>query len=54
MPWLDCARGGAIGAAIRAVMGLRIDEEAERLGLDQVELGIEAYAEFGKGSRSIA
>ena len=38
----------------RAVMGLRIDEEAERLGLDQVELGIEAYAEFGKGSQSIA
>ena len=40
--------------AIRAVMGLRIDEEGERLGLDQVELGIEAYAEFGKGSQSIA
>ena len=40
--------------AIRAVMGLRIDEEAERLGLDQVELGIEAYAEFGKGSQPIA
>ena len=40
--------------AIRAVMGLRIDEEGERVGLDQVELGIEAYAEFGKGSQSIA
>ena len=40
--------------AIRAAMGLRIDEEGERLGLDQVELGIEAYAEFGKGSQSIA
>ncbi len=40
--------------AIRAVMGLRIDEEEERLGLDQVELGIEAYAEFRKGSQSIA
>ncbi len=39
--------------AIRAVIGLRIDEEAERLGLDQVELGIEAYAEFGTGSQSI-
>ena len=40
--------------AIRAIMGLRIDEEGERLGLDQTELGIEAYAEFGKGSQSIA
>ena len=39
--------------AIRAVIGLRIDEEAERLGLDQVELGIEAYAEFGTGSQTI-
>ena len=40
--------------AIRTIMGLRIDEEGERLGLDQTELGIEAYAEFGKGSQSIA
>ena len=33
---------------------LGIDEEGERVGLDQVDLGIEAYAEFGKGSQSIA
>ena len=32
---------------------LRVDEEAESLRLDQVELGIEAYAEFGQGSQSI-
>ena len=39
--------------AVRLTIGLRIDEEAESLGLDQVELGIEAYAEFGQGSQSI-
>ena len=39
--------------AIRLTIGLRVDEEAESVGLDQTELGIEAYAEFGQGSQSI-
>ena len=38
--------------AIRTMVGLRIGEDAEGHGLDQVELGIEAYAEFGKGSQT--
>jgi len=34
---------------IKAVMGLRVDEEAEINGLDVSELGMEAYPEFHKG-----
>ena len=34
---------------IKAVMGLRVDEETEINGLDMAELGMEAYPEFGKG-----
>ncbi len=34
---------------IKAVMGLRVDDEAEVTGLDKVELGMEAYPEFSKG-----
>ncbi len=33
--------------ALKYTMGLRVDEEAEFRGLDQVELGLEAYPEFG-------
>ena len=42
----------AVWYAIKLTMGLRVDEEEEMLGLDQVELGIEAYAEFGKVSET--
>ncbi|MGO1119491.1 ammonium transporter [Rhodovibrionaceae bacterium A322] len=38
--------------AIKAVMGLRVSEEEEALGLDKAELGMEAYPEFGQGSQS--
>ena len=54
----------AVGAFVSAVsvvlwlglkytVGIRVDEEAEALGLDKVELGMEAYPEFGTGSQSI-
>jgi Amt family ammonium transporter len=33
---------------LKAVMGLRVDDEAETTGLDKVELGMEAYPEFSK------
>ncbi|SHL63896.1 ammonium transporter [Roseovarius pacificus] len=33
---------------IKAVMGLRVDEETEINGLDMAELGMEAYPEFSK------
>jgi Amt family ammonium transporter len=38
---------------LKAVMGLRPTEEEEELGLDQAELGMEAYPEFGRGSQSL-
>ena len=34
---------------LKAVMGIRVDEEAEINGLDMAELGMEAYPEFSKG-----
>ena len=33
--------------ALKFTMGLRVDEEDEFRGLDQAELGLEAYPEFG-------
>ena len=38
---------------LKAVMGIRVEEEAEVNGLDTTELGMEAYPEFGKGSQTI-
>ncbi|MDR9394092.1 ammonium transporter [Roseovarius sp. SYSU LYC5161] len=35
--------------AIKAAMGIRVDEETEINGLDMAELGMEAYPEFSKG-----
>jgi len=37
----------AVWFALKFTMGLRIEEEAEFQGLDQTELGLEAYPEFG-------
>ncbi|MGF1591808.1 MAG: ammonium transporter [Kiloniellaceae bacterium] len=39
--------------ALKLTIGLRVDEEAEEMGLDKAELGMEAYPEFGHGSQSI-
>ncbi len=39
--------------AIKYTIGLRVDEEAEQLGLDKTELGMEAYPEFGTGAQSM-
>jgi Amt family ammonium transporter len=38
---------------LKLTVGLRVDEEAEEMGLDKAELGMEAYPEFGHGSQSI-
>ncbi|NVK34697.1 MAG: ammonium transporter [Rhodobacteraceae bacterium] len=35
---------------LKALMGLRVTEEEEALGLDKVEVGVEAYPEFGVSS----
>ncbi|WP_204112950.1 ammonium transporter [Shimia biformata] len=40
---------GAVWLILKAVMGLRVDEETEINGLDMAELGMEAYPEFSKG-----
>jgi Amt family ammonium transporter len=34
---------------LKAVMGIRVSEEAEIQGLDTSELGMEAYPDFSKG-----
>ena len=38
-----------VWGAIRATVGMRIAEEHEEAGIDQAELGMEAYPEFGPG-----
>jgi len=39
--------------ALKFSVGIRVSEEDEMLGLDQAELGMEAYPEFGRGSQSL-
>ncbi|GAA0785659.1 ammonium transporter [Roseibium denhamense] len=36
---------------LKAAMGIRVSDEEEALGLDKVEVGVEAYPEFGTGSQ---
>ncbi len=38
---------------LKFTMGIRVGEEEEMLGLDQTELGLEAYPEFGRGSQTV-
>lgn len=40
-----------VWSVLKLTMGVRVDEEAEENGLDQAELGMEAYPEFGRGSK---
>ena len=39
--------------ALKMTVGIRLDEEAEVMGADQSELGLEAYPEFGHGSQRL-
>ena len=39
---------GIIWSILKAVIGIRVDEDGEMLGLDKEELGIEAYPEFSR------
>ncbi len=41
----------AVWFILNATMGIRVSPEEEMEGLDSAELGLEAYPEFGKGSR---
>ncbi len=36
--------------ALKATVGIRVSEEEELVGLDQSELGVEAYPDFGQGA----
>ncbi|WP_246478778.1 ammonium transporter [Kaustia mangrovi] len=38
---------------LKATMGIRVSPEEEMSGLDQVEIGIEAYPEFGRGGQTL-
>jgi Amt family ammonium transporter len=38
---------------LKVTCGIRVSEEAEDLGLDRAELGMEAYPEFGLGSQRV-
>ncbi|WP_025051546.1 ammonium transporter [Sulfitobacter noctilucae] len=40
---------GVVWFILKAVMGIRVSEEAEIMGLDTSELGMEAYPDFSKG-----
>lgn len=44
---------GVVWLALRQSIGIRCSEEAELVGLDQTELGLEAYPEFGRGSQTV-
>lgn len=39
--------------ALNMSIGIRVSEEAEEMGLDRAELGLEAYPEFGRGSQKL-
>jgi len=38
---------------LKAALGIRVSEDEEMAGLDNAELGMEAYPEFGKGSQFV-
>jgi ammonium transporter, Amt family len=43
------AASAVVWLAIKAVFGMRVDQEAEIVGLDKSELGMEAYPDFTRG-----
>ena len=47
------AASAVLWLLLKAVMGIRVSEEVEDLGLDRAELGMEAYPEFGAGSQRV-
>ena len=38
---------------LKFTVGIRVSEEDEMMGLDQSELGMEGYPEFGRGSQTV-
>ncbi len=44
---------GIVWMALKATIGIRIDQEGEAMGMDMVEIGVEAYPEFATGGQRI-
>jgi len=44
---------GIVWLALKHTVGIRVSDEDEHAGLDTVELGLEAYPEFGRGSQTL-
>jgi len=44
---------GAVWLALKYTVGVRVNGEEEESGLDKIELGLEAYPEFGRGSQLV-
>ena len=44
---------GLVWFILKSTVGIRVGEEEEALGLDKVEIGVEAYPEFGTGSQRL-
>ena len=42
-----------VWSILKATMGIRLDDDAEALGADRSELGLEAWPEFGAGSQRV-
>lgn len=47
------ATSGIVWLILASTLGLRVTQEEEMAGLDQTEVGVEAYPEFGRGSQII-
>ncbi|MEC9217176.1 MAG: ammonium transporter, partial [Pseudomonadota bacterium] len=44
---------GIVWTVLKMSIGIRVTEEEEVAGLDQKEIGMEAYPEFGRGSQTM-
>lgn len=44
---------GVVWYVLKLTIGIRVSDEEEALGLDKVEIGVEAYPEFGTGSQRL-
>jgi len=38
---------------LKFTVGIRVGDKEEELGMDKIELGLEAYPEFGRGSQTV-
>ncbi len=48
-----CLTSSLVWLALKFTVGIRVSQEEESSGSDTVELGLEAYPEFGRGSQGL-